>query len=428
MTATVTGWAEALATHAPPAMDPAVGRLVVVAAHPDDETLAAAGFLRAVHAAGGTVDLVVATDGEAAFPDSPPADRAALGRTRRGELHAALEALGVGDTRVTWLGLPDSGLADREDELTGALAPLLRSADACLAPWTGDPHPDHAAAGRAAERAAPVRAHRFAYPIWMWPWMRPDDPAIPWSRACEHRLDEPARTAKAAAIERFASQLAPAPDGGPPILPPDVLTHFATGRELFFRVPRPDSAPAERFADLYADGADPWETRTSWYEERKRAVVAACLPHRHYAHAAEPGCGLGGLTRVLAGRCDAVTASDYTPAAVAATRDATGAFPGITVLEVALPDPRAVPEGVDLVVLSEVLYYLSPADVDAVADRLAHALVRGGDVVLAHWRGWPAEAPQDAAATHRRLLDDPRFDLLVEHVDEEFLLHVLRRP
>jgi LmbE family N-acetylglucosaminyl deacetylase len=428
MTATVSGWVEALATHSPPAMDPVVGHLVVVAAHPDDETLAAAGFLRAVHAAGGTVELVVATDGEAAFPDAPPVDRAALGRTRRAELHAALEALGLPGTRVTWLGLPDSGLAHHEDELTGALAPLLRSADVCLAPWTGDPHPDHATAGRAAERAAPVRAHRFAYPIWMWPWLRPDDPAVPWATACEHRLDEAARHAKAAAIGRFVSQLAPAPDGGPPILPPEVLAHFGTGRELFFRVPRPDSAPAARFADLYADGADPWDTRTSWYEERKRAVVAACLPRRHYAHAAEPGCGLGGLTRVLAGRCTAVTASDYTPAAVAATRETTAGLPGVTVLEAALPDPHTVPTGVDLVVLSEVLYYLSPAAVDAVADRVAQALVPGGDVVLAHWRGWPAEAPQDAAATHRRLLDDPRFRLLVEHVDEEFLLHVLRRP
>ncbi|MFR9801122.1 bifunctional PIG-L family deacetylase/class I SAM-dependent methyltransferase [Pseudonocardia sp. RS010] len=427
MTATVSGWAEALAHHAPPAMDATVGRLVAVAAHPDDETLAAAGFLRAVHATGGTVELVVATDGEAAFPDAPAADRAALGRTRRAELHAALEALGLPETRVSWLGLPDSGLADHEEELTSALAPLLRPADTCLAPWSGDPHPDHAAAGRAAERAAPVGAHRFAYPIWMWPWLRPDDPTIPWQAAREHRLDEPARRAKAVAIERFASQLAPAPDGGAPILPPDVLAHFATGRELFFRVPRPDSAPAERFADLYADGADPWGTRTSWYEERKRSVVAACLPHRHYAHAAEPGCGLGGLTRVLAGRCGAVTASDYTPAAVAATREATGGFPGVSVLEAALPDPRTVPAGVDLVVLSEVLYYLSPTDVGAVADRVAHALVAGGDVLLAHWRGWPAEAPQDAAATHGRLLDDPRFDLLVEHVDEEFLLHVLRR-
>jgi hypothetical protein len=74
-----------------------------------------------------------------------------------------------------------------------------------------------------------------------------------------------------------------------------------------------------------------------------------------------------------------------------------------------------------------VLYYLSPADLDATVDRLADALVPGGDVLVAHWRGWPAEAPQDAEATHRRLHEDRRFDVLLEHTDAEFLVHVLRR-
>ena len=92
-------------------------------------------------------------------------------------------------------------------------------------------------------------------------------------------------------------------------------------------------------------------------------------------------------------------------------------------LPAALPDRDALPDDADLVVLSEVLYYLSAEDVAQVADRIPP----GADVVLVHWRGWPAEAPRDAAATHRQLTDDPRFATLVEHVDESFLLHVLRR-
>ncbi|GAA1855395.1 hypothetical protein GCM10009836_39320 [Pseudonocardia ailaonensis] len=422
MTTPVGDWTRAIDRHDPVALDVTVGRLVVVAAHPDDETLAAAGYLRAVHAAGGRVEVVVATDGEAAFPDAGPAERAALGRARRAELDAALRELGL-EPAVTWLGLPDSALADHEPELVEALRPLLLDADACLAPWTGDPHPDHAAAGRAAERAAPAGVHRVAYPIWARPRRRPDDPALPWDRALVHRLDADARAAKAAALAAFATQLAPAPDGGPPILPPDVLAHFA-GDELFFAVPRTDGAPVSRFAELYAADPDPWGTRSRWYEERKRAVVAACLPRRRYAHAAEPGCGTGELTRMLAGRAGTLTASDFTPAAVAATR---AANPGLDVREAALPSAAALPDGIDLAVLSEVLYYLAPADVAATADRLARALVPGGDLVLVHWRGRAPEAPQAAAEVHRRFRADPRFDPLVEHVDEDFLLDVLRR-
>jgi LmbE family N-acetylglucosaminyl deacetylase/SAM-dependent methyltransferase len=408
-------------------MNPRIGRLLVVAAHPDDETLAAGGFLRAAHAAGSRIELVVATDGEAAFPQASPADRRELARTRRDELHRALTALGVGDIAVHWLGLPDSGLAAVEDRLAQALRLLASGVDACLGPWVHDPHPDHAAAGRAMLAAAPAGAHRFGYPIWTWPWGDPADPRLPWAHVHVHELDADARRAKQRAIGCHASQLRAAPDGGDPILPAPVLAHFDTGRETFFRIPPTASAPAERFASLYRDGGgDPWQTRTSWYERRKRAVLTACLPAPRYQHAAEPGCGTGELTRELAQRCAAITASDYAAAAVAATRAAVSGRSGITVEQLALPDPRAVPDGVDLVVCSEVLYYLGADDLDAVVDRIAGAARPGADVVLVHWSGPAAESPQDAWATHRRFLDDPRFATVVEHVDAEFLLHVVR--
>ncbi len=285
----------------------------------------------------------------------------------------------------------------------------------------GDPHPDHAAAARAALAVAPVQAHRWAYPIWTLPWCRPDDAAVPWPHAGVFTLDADAMAAKRRAIARFASQVAPTPAGAAPILPADVLAHFDGGRELFFRTPPSASAPVSRFAELYAADADPWRTRTSWYERRKRDVVLACLPRERYAHAAEPGCGLGTLTAALAARCDRVTASDPVPAAVDAARAAVGS--GVDVLAAALPDPATLPADADLVVLSEVLYYLAPEDVAPAIDRIP----AGADVVLVHWRGWAAEAPRDAAATHRQLTGDPRFATLVEHVDEQFLLHVLRR-
>jgi SAM-dependent methyltransferase len=261
----------------------------------------------------------------------------------------------------------------------------------------------------------------------MWTGQTPDDPHIPWSRAHRHDLDDAGRAAKADAIAAFASQTAPLVPGGRAVLPDDVLAHFRPGRELFFRDPAERSAPAERFAGLYRDDGDPWQVRGSWYECRKRDVLLACLPRRHYRYAAEPGCGLGALTRELAARCDRLDACDYTEEAVRATVEATRDVSGVRVRTAALPHPEALPDGIDLAVLSEVVYYLGDDDVRATMDRVAEALVPGGDVVLTHWRGWPAEAPADAAAVHARFGADPRFDVLVEHVDEEFLLHVLRR-
>ncbi|WP_433558587.1 PIG-L family deacetylase [Pseudonocardia xinjiangensis] len=419
-------WSDAIRAHRLPPFDvDAHDRVVVVAAHPDDETLGAAGVLRALHAAGAVITLVVATDGEAAYPGLGEAARRELGTARRAELAAALEVQGLAEVPVHWLGLPDSALQEHADALQQALEPLLADADAYLAPWSGDPHPDHQAAGAAAAAAAPVTAHGWSYPIWTWAWTEPGGPAVPWERARVVALDEPARAIRRRAVVCFASQVGPGPDGSPPVLAAGLLEHVDRDVDLLFREPRVHSAPVERFTTLYDGGHDPWDT-DSWYERRKRGVVLASLPRERYRTTFEPGCGTGELTLELAGRCRRVLASDPVPAAVERARRLCRDAPTAHVTVAALPD--AVPgEAVDLVVFSEILYYLGAPTLEATLDRTLGALEQGGDVVVVHWRGWPAEAPRDAAATHRVLCARPELDVLVEDIDEEFLLHVLRR-
>jgi LmbE family N-acetylglucosaminyl deacetylase len=416
-------WREAVGRRGLPAFDPGAHRdvVVVLAAHPDDETLGAGGVVRALHAAGAQLRLVVATDGEAAYPGLDAAARAELGAARRAELHAALRAQDLGDVPVTWLGLPDAALADHTDELQAALAPLLDGASAYLAPWPGDPHADHRAVGRAAAEAAPVTAHGWSYPIWMWAWLDPDDLAVPWERAHTVALDDAARAARRAGLECFTSQIEPAADGTPPILAKGLLDHVDRPVDLVFREPRTGSAPIERFATLYAAG-DPWRT-DSWYEVRKRAVVLASLPRQRYRRGFEPGCGAGELTVGLAGRCDELLSSDPVPEAVARARVAVGDRARVDVAAL----PSAVPSGpLDLAVFSEVLYYLDDATVDATIEATLAAAEPDAHVVAVHWRGWPPEAPRDAVMTHRLLTRRPELEVLVEHVDEQFLLTVLR--
>jgi len=421
-------WQAAFAAHPAAVMDPAVGRLLVVAAHPDDETLGAGGFLRAVHAAGGRVRLVVATDGEAAFPRAGPAVRAALARTRRDELDRALGALGLDGIEVHRLGLPDSGLADVDCELVEALRPLAADADACLAPWVHDPHPDHAAAGRATLAAAPVGAHRFGYPIWTWPWGDPDDPRLPWPQLFVHRND-PARPRRPSAGPCVATRRswARAPTAERPSCRRRCSpTSTPAARRSSGSRPRPvprrsgSRRSTGTAAAIRGAPAPAGTSGASWPCSRPACPlpVTSTPPSRAAAPASSPGCSVPAA--------DAVTASDFTPAAVESTRAATAGMAGVAVAELALPDPRAVPEGVDLVVCSEVLYYLGPDDLAAVVELIARAARPGADIALLHWSGQAAESPQDAWATHRAFLDDPRFSTVVEHVDAEFLLHVVR--
>jgi LmbE family N-acetylglucosaminyl deacetylase len=417
-------WVEFFAAREFAVFDPtAPRRVVVLAAHPDDETLGVGGTVQALHAAGTEVTVVVASDGEAAFPALGPAARAELAARRREELATAMDVLGSGKVELVFLGYPDSGLAEHEDELREQLAELLRGAACVVVPWPGDPHPDHAAVGRAGLAAAPVEAHRWSYPIWMWHWMTPYDDALPWARAARVSLPDRLRAGKQDALAAFVSQLVPGPNGEDPIVDPLMLTHFDRDFEVLFREPRQESAPIERFAQLYQEAEDPWHTADSWYERRKRAVLLAALPSEHYRRALEPACGVGELTRELVGRADQVLAFDPVPEAVERTRHAA---PSAEVLVAALPQLPPV-GSVDLVVLSEILYYLDDAALTATLDGVLAALEPGGDLIAVHWRPWAPEAPRDGDAAHRVLVAREELDVLVEYVEDDFVLHVLRR-
>ena len=201
---------------------------VFVAAHPDDEVLGAGGLMSMLAASRARLRLVAVTDGERSHQGhSSPA---VLARRRTAETAAALRALGAGATEVIRLGLPDTRLAAREDDLAAALAPLVSGFDLCLAPWDGDLHPDHEAASRAARRSA-VGAF-YCFPVWMWHWASPGDPRVPWDRAL--RIPLPPHTAmrKRVAITRFASQTEDRGHGLGPVLAPGMIAHFTRAMEV----------------------------------------------------------------------------------------------------------------------------------------------------------------------------------------------------
>lgn len=139
---------------------------------------------------------------------------------------------------------------------------------------------------------------------------------------------------------------------------------------------------------MYAEAADPWELESRWYEQRKYAITIAMLPYPRYRHAFEPGCSVGVLTEKLAGRCDHVTSTDISVAALDANHrrlTASGARDRVTLLRGSLDQPW--PAGpFDLVVLSELCYYLQPELLREVLDREVPRLARGATVVAAHWR------------------------------------------
>ncbi|QIQ85371.1 class I SAM-dependent methyltransferase [Erythrobacter sp.] len=148
----------------------------------------------------------------------------------------------------------------------------------------------------------------------------------------------------------------------------------------------PASERRRTFDGLYRRDPDPWDCATSRYERVKRSATLAALGERDYESALEIGCGAGLLTRELARRCRRLVALDVSEVALAQARTHCSGARGITFARCEVP--RDWPHGrFDLVMLSEVLYFLTRAEIEEVS-RMAHdALEEDGACVLVNWTG-----------------------------------------
>jgi SAM-dependent methyltransferase len=146
--------------------------------------------------------------------------------------------------------------------------------------------------------------------------------------------------------------------------------------------------PDDYFDQLYSRAADPWDLGTRWYEQRKYAITLALLPRQQYRRAFEPGCSIGVLTALLTERCASVTAADVVPSALKSAQqrlDEIGRGDQVAFVRQSIDDPW--PAGpFDLLVLSEVGYYLAPEALRSTLDRECPQLAAGATVVAAHWR------------------------------------------
>jgi predicted TPR repeat methyltransferase len=162
---------------------------------------------------------------------------------------------------------------------------------------------------------------------------------------------------------------------------------------------RPARASAESFERLYAESEDPWDYDSSEYERGKYAATLAALDGRHYAQALEVGCSNGAFTELLADRCAALTALDFSARAVALARARLHERAHVKILAASFPEQAPTGEW-DLVVCSEVLYYLDPPALEAATDWLRERLREGATVLAVDWRGPTKTEPHDGDEVH----------------------------
>jgi 2-polyprenyl-3-methyl-5-hydroxy-6-metoxy-1,4-benzoquinol methylase len=181
------------------------------------------------------------------------------------------------------------------------------------------------------------------------------------------------------------------------------------------------------FKKLYAANPDPWNFTNSTYEAAKYQATLAVLGDQKFESAFEIGCSIGILTRMLAKKCRSLLAVDIVETALTTAAENCAAFPHVSFKNLQVPAAWPAGQNFDLIVCSEVLYFLSPRDISRLAGQACESVVSGGLVLLVNYTE-PVDEPcsgQQAAktfiqATHAHFAvrqqirqDKFRIDLLV---------------
>jgi peptidoglycan/xylan/chitin deacetylase (PgdA/CDA1 family)/SAM-dependent methyltransferase len=138
----------------------------------------------------------------------------------------------------------------------------------------------------------------------------------------------------------------------------------------------------EYWEEVFAE-EDPWDYGNSAYESWKFDQTLALLPAQRFARALELGCAEGHLTSRLAPLVGELVAVDISPTAVERARRRCAGLANVQsrVLNLATD---ALPTKLDLVVCSEMLFYLPLSVLHEVAPKMAASLKSGGYLLLAH--------------------------------------------
>ena len=217
---------------------------LIVAPHPDDETLGCGGAIALLRQLAQPVKVLVISDGTRSHPNSRRYPAPALRSLREQETLAALFILGVDSEAVTFARLPDGAVPTPDKaEFTKALALcqayLAHATPATIfLPWRTDPHRDHRATWQLIHTAlqnSPFSPRLIEYPIWDWD---PQQRGV-LAHVRAWRLDISRVTQrKQKAIAEYRSQTTNLIDDDPQgfRLTPEMLANFAYPWEVYLEL------------------------------------------------------------------------------------------------------------------------------------------------------------------------------------------------
>lgn len=159
------------------------------------------------------------------------------------------------------------------------------------------------------------------------------------------------------------------------------------------------SLDSEYFKGVYDANEDPWNFETSEYEAKKYAATISALPKEHYDNVLEIGCSIGVLTQLLAQKSTHLLATDISEKALDLASKRCENLENVSFRKLnfqnELPDDQY-----DLIMVSEVAYYLSSNDWESAMKNLYNILKPNGNIVLVHWLPEVHDYPQTGDEVH----------------------------
>lgn len=391
-----------------------VERCLVLAPHQDDESLGCGGLIAYLKDNDKQVKVTFTTDGGASHLYSKAFPKEKLVRLRRKEAIAALHILGVEHSDITFLDGPDSDLPTVEEAGFEHFVEQVRSMilefkpELILVPYELDPHRDHRATWnmlmQATKELQQIVPMIWEYPIWLYQNAALED--LPQLKSGELKSLDVSKyiKLKEEAISAHLSQttdlIADDPSGFR--LLPAMIDNFISGTEFYMQRVKLNlggTLSSAYFEQIYDENNDPWDFETSEYEKAKYAHTIQSLGNKHFSSGLEIGCSIGVLTEMLAQHCDALLSIDISAKALETAKKRLESNPNVDFKVAAIPD--GFPEGkFDLIVMSEVGYYLSLTDLKRSIDRIEEQLLIGGTLVIIHWTHYVKDYPLTGDEVH----------------------------
>ncbi|WP_231426138.1 bifunctional PIG-L family deacetylase/class I SAM-dependent methyltransferase [Pedobacter sp. Leaf250] len=394
-----------------------INNCLILIPHPDDESLACAGFIAKLVEKGVHFKIILTTDGSRSHPNSKKFPAEKLTDLRKKELKQVIALLGLETDVLKCYDCLDSAMPARGepgfDELVAILANDLKSfkPDLILVPYELDPHRDHRATWQllmsALEKGTITRPIIWEYPIWLYENAAKSD--LPHLKPDELRFVDVSSYSKLkqSCIEAHVSQTTKMIDDDPNgfILSSEMIANFTTGKEYFMERKKinPNATLSEDyFESLYTNSDDPWNFEKSEYERKKYEASLAAIPKLLYINALEIGCSIGIFTSLLGVYCKSLTAIDISKTALEKAKLRSLNSPHIKFKLGGIPGDFPN-ENFDLIVMSEVGYYLSMEDLLVTRNLIENQLNSDGILLLVHWTHFVVDYPISGDDVHECL-------------------------